>query len=552
MERSSSGRERRDLAEAERPSSLADLRVRVDLLEAELARAQGYVGAANARIAELEAQIGASRRAQGANTHGRLSALLAICAALLVTREVETILKLVVGESVGLFPGASGALVFLVGADGRELRLRAASAGGDIPLIVRPGQGIAGRAFLAPRAMLMLGPELELALAELDDIQRANAAQVLRPWPPSSALLAPLRAEGQRIGALVLYGSTHGHLFHPRDLPFVQALGDLTAVAISENWQRARAAKLQHDLDQTQSLHAEAQARLDAAQAQLLQSAKLAAVGELAASVAHEINNPLYAARNSLYLVEQDLPPDASQRPFLQIAQTELGRIAKIITRMRDFYRPTRDELEPTDVNDLLVETIELVQTHLRHGQVVVAADLAAELPLLTAHADQLRQVFLNLMLNACDAMPQGGTLTVRTRTTSDQRPATSDQAGGDGMPTASDSRGASASPTVDPSSYAAGTPSSFVVPGSAGNAFGVRRSSFVVVEVADSGTGILPEHLPYLFEPFYTTKPQGTGLGLAISAHIVTQHSGTIDVQSSVGQGSTFTVTLPTSHPVS
>src|SRR5262249_6577033 len=169
-------------------------------------------------------------------------------------------------------------------------------------------------------------------------------------------------------------------------------------------------------LPQTRARQAGPQARPSMARAQLLQSAKLAAVGELAASIAHEINNPLYAARNSLYLVEQDLLPDAPQRPFLALAQTELGRIARIISRMRDFYRPSRTELEPTDVNAVIVDTIELLQTHLRHGSITVVTDLAAGLPLIIAHTDQLRQVILNLMLNACDAMPAGGMLRVTTQ----------------------------------------------------------------------------------------------------------------------------------------
>src|SRR5439155_1671465 len=173
------------------------------------------------------------------------------------------------------------------------------------------------------------GPELEEALAELDADQLARLKQLLQPWPPASALLAPLRSESQRLGALVLYGGTHAHLFHPRDLPFIQALADLAAVAITET-------------------------------------------------------SP----------------------------------------RKRDFYRPTRAELEPTNVNDVLLETIELVQTHLRHGGVVVSTTLDPNLPLIIAHSDQLRQVFLNLILNACDAMPDGGTLQITT----ELRPATPDQ----------------------------------------------------------------------------------------------------------------------------
>jgi hypothetical protein len=185
------------------------------------------------------------------------------------------------------------------------------------------------------------------------------------------------------------------------------------------------------------------------------------------------------------------MPPDAPQRHFLTIAQNELGRIARIITRMRDFYRPARDELELTEVNDLLAETIELVQTHLRHGHVTVTASFCPNLPLLVAHPDQLRQVFLNLMLNACDAMPNGGQLHISTELSCRNE----------------------------------------------------RDEQWVVVAVRDTGVGINPEHMPHLFEPFYTTKPQGTGLGLAISAHIVTQHGGHIQVESTPGVGSTFTV---------
>ncbi|ABU59864.1 sensor histidine kinase [Roseiflexus castenholzii] len=459
----------------------------------DIAHLRAELTAAYARIAELEAQMAVSvQRANLANE--RLNAILTISAALLITHEIDTILQLVVREAVQLFPGAHGALLFLADQSGLRLRLVASSSGKTTGLSLRPGQSLAGRAFLSPRAMLLAGPELEATLSELSEAQLAQKKKVLGFWPPGSALMAPLRIEDTRLGALVLYGNQNPHLTHPRDIPFIQALADLTAVAIAEHRQRARAAALQQDLDQTQSLHAEAQARLNAAQAQLLQSAKLAAVGELAASVAHEINNPLYAARNSLYLVEQDIPPDTPQRHFLTIAQNELGRIARIITRMRDFYRPARDELEPTEINDLLAETIELVQTHLRHGQVTVTVDFCPNLPRLIAHPDQLRQVFLNLMLNACDAMPHGGQLHITTELSCEND----------------------------------------------------ADAQYVVISIRDSGTGINPEHMPHLFEPFYTTKPQGTGLGLAISAHIVTQHGGHIQVESEPGAGSTFTVLLP------
>jgi two-component system, NtrC family, sensor kinase len=465
---------------------LEQLKLRIAVLERHLAETR-----AHAEIVEREAALQLSR---AVDLGARLSAILSISAALLISRDVDAVVRLVVREAVSLFPGTSAAHLFMFDMEENVLVLRAANN----PAVVfdRAYEGLAGKAFLSPRAMLLVGPQLEMALADLDDEQLDALRSTMESWPPFSALLAPLRVESQRFGALVLYGGVSAHLYHPRDLPFIQALADLAAVAIDELSQRNRAAALQRDLTLTQSLHAEAEARLNAAQAQLLQSAKLAAVGELSASVAHEINNPLYAARNSLYLVEQDLPPDAPQRAFLAIAQQELGRIARIITRMRDFYRPAKAELAATNVNSLLRETLELVQTHLRHGHINASVDLGADIPPIVAHADQLRQVFLNIILNACDAMPEGGDLRLKTRLlqTRSETPAT------------------------------------------------------ISVDISDTGVGIPPEHRPHLFEPFYTTKAHGTGLGLAISAHIVTQHGGRILVESELSHGTTFSILLPTS----
>mgnify|MGYP005841916633 CR=1 FL=1 len=478
---------------AKRGRHQAATRTCVAALEAQLTAAQQREAAALARVAELESRLSTLKPAPDSGRE-RLDTLLAICSALLVIHDVETILQLISREVTRLFPCTSSVLVFLVDPHQQQLALRATSNGQPCDFVLHPDQVLARRSCLSPRAMLLSGPELQADLQSLLTAQIEQAPAVFAPWPPTSILLAPLRIEDQRLGVLMLCSATESDQFHPCDLPFIQTLADLSAVAISEAQQRERATNLQRDLAQIQSLHAEAQARLSTAQAQLLQSAKLAAVGELAASVAHEINNPLYAARNSLYLVEQDIPPDAPQRPFLEIAQNELGRIARIITRMRDFYRPTRAELTPTNVNKILIETVELVQTHLRHNRISITSELTTDLPPIIAHADQLRQVFLNLMLNACDAMPDGGCLHLTTGL----------------LPPINDC------------------------------------TACVIIRITDTGTGIAPEHLPHLFEPFYTTKPQGTGLGLAISAHIVSQHDGQISVESTPGTGTTFVLTLP------
>lgn len=457
-----------------------------------IARLERELQTAQDRVAALEREI--TLHAQYAHhLNQRLTALLSISAALLISRDIETIVKLVVQHATSFFPETGAAYIYLLdGSNESTMHLRASSPERAPSALITT---LAEMAIRAPRAMLLNGPELE----QLIDQQPVSDSSINGDCAmPRSILLAPLRIENQRLGVLIVCSDQTYHSFLPRDLPFAQALADLTMIAIDEIQQHQRAAALQRDLVHTQSLRAEAEARLNAAQAQLLQSAKLAAVGELAASVAHEINNPLYAARNSLYLVEQDLPPDAPQRTFLTIAQQELGRIARIITRMRDFYRPSRGELSSTNINALLRETLELVTTHLRHNHVAVHAHLANDLPAITAHADQLRQVFLNVILNACDAMPNGGELTVKSSLI-----------------------------TARPESPAA-----------------------LAIAISDTGVGIAPEHLPHLFEPFYTTKPHGTGLGLAISAHIVTQHGGRILVDSQSGEGTTFTILLPLEAP--
>jgi PAS domain S-box-containing protein len=280
-----------------------------------------------------------------------------------------------------------------------------------------------------------------------------------------------------------------------RDVPLLEVLAHVgtqlgrvversRAAAELEGQVRQRTAQLARLEEQQRTLAK----RLDTTEAGMLQAARLAAVGQLAASIAHEINNPLYAARNCLALLEQDAPASVRDSPFLGVARDQLSRIARIIERMREFYRPDRGTMAPCGIHHLLEETLALARLNIRHQSIRVIFTPAHTLPEVVGNGDQLRQVFLNLILNAIEAMPDGGTLTVRTI----------------------------AGPTV------------------------------VLIEVQDTGIGIPADIRPQLFEPFFTNKPNGTGLGLSISAHIVTQHGGQIEVESSEGQGSTFRVVLP------
>lgn len=239
---------------------------------------------------------------------------------------------------------------------------------------------------------------------------------------------------------------------------------------------------------------------LAASQAQLIQSAKLAATGKLAASIAHEINNPLQAVQSCVYLLSDSVPTDDPNRPYLDIAQEELGRIARIVERMVDFYRPAKEGREPTDVNLLLESVLALARKRMQQTGVKLHANLNSYLPEITATADHIKQVFLNVVLNALEAMPDGGKLTVTTRL-------------------ATASKGSS---SLRP------------------------EAQQVEIQFTDNGIGIEAKDMPRIFDPFFTSKPKGTGLGLSISYDIVERHGGTIEVESMPDQGTIFTVRLP------
>jgi two-component system NtrC family sensor kinase len=223
---------------------------------------------------------------------------------------------------------------------------------------------------------------------------------------------------------------------------------------------------------------------------QISRSEQLASVGRLAAGVAHEINNPLTGVLGFAELLRQKENLDDQDRQDLDVIIRETKRAREIVRGLLDYARETPSIRTRLDLNDVIRQTVRLLGNREAFEQIVVVEDLAEDLPPIDGDRNQLQQVFLNLSLNACEAMPQGGTLLVSTSCDGDR----------------------------------------------------------VVVKVTDTGCGIKKEHLDQIFEPFFTTKPvgKGTGLGLSVSSGIVHQHGGTLDVESEEGKGSTFTVTLP------
>lgn len=431
---------------------------------------------------ELERQV------QQRTAH--LNALLQLSQELLGARSLDAVLQRALDSVMVLVPQATCSAIYLFDPADGQLALRASTGFQQLPQLRLPTTvGNVGMAF-SRREVQATNSAQELGdmLPTFQNDQQRLIGLFGAPELPSGTLALPLIAHDQAIGVLVLLRITGHGPFAPSARVTLEGLANLTAAAIWEDQRASEAATLARRLVDLETQQHMLSARLNSAEAAVMQAARLAAVGQLAASVAHEINNPLYATRNALYLLEDDLPGELRHSPFLAIARDELARIARVIERMRDFYRPTRGEMEPHDINQALEATLELAGLNLRHTAVQIIFTPAADLPPVVCDLDQLRQVFLNLMLNAIDAMPDGGTLTVRT----------------------------------------------------------IAGSTVALIEVRDTGIGIPEAVRARLFEPFFTNKPNGTGLGLSISAHIVTQHGGQIEVESQEGQGSLFRVILP------
>jgi signal transduction histidine kinase len=322
-------------------------------------------------------------------------------------------------------------------------------------------------------------PRAELANG---DVSLAPPVEGLETWArafPSGPI--PLVAHGRELGLLVLGRRADG------DEPGAEA-GHLAQALVNQAASALENARLYTELKQSAE-------ELERSQRRLIQSGKLAATGRLTASIAHEINNPLQAIKNCLELIVDEAEAgEPLDRTYLDVAMAELERIRSIIQQLLDLYRPRRERMRPVGLNVAVNGVLALMGKQLEKQGVRVETELDEADPHVIGRGDQIRQVLINLLLNAIEAMPDGGRVTLSTRQ--------------DGEDT-------------------------------------------VVIRVADTGLGIAPENLTRIADPFFTTKPKGLGLGLTICHEIVERHRGTWDVTSQVGRGSTFTVRLPAAGPL-
>jgi two-component system NtrC family sensor kinase len=217
---------------------------------------------------------------------------------------------------------------------------------------------------------------------------------------------------------------------------------------------------------------------------------KMVSIGRLAAGVAHEINNPLTTVLTFACLLREKPDRDQQEKDDLDLIIHETTRAAEIVRGLLDFARERATVKEPLDINDVIQRTVRLIRNQKIFDHIVIEEQLANNLPPVNGNVNQLQQVLLNLSLNACEAMPKGGTLSIASS----------------------------------------------------------ARDGEVAVSLADTGAGIKAELLDRIFEPFFTTKPvgKGTGLGLSVSDGIIQQHGGSLEVESREGHGSTFVIGLP------
>ncbi len=230
--------------------------------------------------------------------------------------------------------------------------------------------------------------------------------------------------------------------------------------------------------------------QIENSQKALIQAEKMAAVGRLSASLAHELNNPLQGVQNCLHLAGRDDLPEDKRKEYFDLARSELERLMETSRRMLDFYRPNAATQTQVSLVDLLEYVLSLMSKQLSEAKVKVIKDIRDDLPLITAVGSQIQQVFINLILNAADAMaPEGGELRITARTWEDN----------------------------------------------------------IEFLFQDSGKGISGKEQANIFEPFFSTKDGGTGLGLTVSYNIITAHGGSLDLLPDRAPGACFRILLPT-----
>jgi signal transduction histidine kinase len=327
----------------------------------------------------------------------------------------------------------------------------------------------------------------------VNDVLRDERYRSIKGWQAGSEMCVAIR-DGEKILGIIDVESSSQNAFTHNDFIALESLAGILASVITSADQYQR---LQVTISQLRSTQMELRARMDAqrsAENRLVQAAKLAAVGEMAAGIAHELNNPLTSVTGFAELALESIPKDSEMRKDLEIVMREAIRARDVVRRLLDFSRQSESTRTRASLNDIIGDVVALSRHLIHTSGVELILELEQELPWVFMDANQMKQVLLNLVHNALQAMPAGGEMKILTRSSS--------RAG----------------------------------------------REWVTVSVSDTGVGIPREDQTRIFEPFYTTKGDrgGTGLGLSVTYGIVTDHGGQIEVESQLGAGAKFSVWLP------
>jgi signal transduction histidine kinase len=287
-----------------------------------------------------------------------------------------------------------------------------------------------------------------------------------------AAIILPLMVKGDLHGMICLGPKTPENAYSREEIDFWSILAQQSAMALENR-------KAAEELKRSRS--------------QMQRADRLASLGTLTAALAHEIRNPLVAIKTFTQLLPERFDDEEFRNHFLHIVSGEVDRISSLINELLEFARPSDPKVEAEDVHPILDSIILLVSTGTKKKQIHISKAFSANLPRIPIDREQIKQVFLNILINAIDATPENGEIVVKTR----------------------------------PYIKSGGEP-------------------YVQIEFTDTGCGIPPEHLENIFNPFFTTKHKGSGLGLSISSQIIQEHQGYIDVQSRLDAGSSFYVNLP------
>jgi len=327
----------------------------------------------------------------------------------------------------------------------------------------------------------------------VNDVLQENRYRSIKGWQAGSEMCVAIR-EGQKILGIIDVESSSKNAFTHNDFIALESLAGILASVITSADQYQ---KLQSTISQLRLAQVELRARIEAqrsAENRLVQAAKLAAVGEMAAGIAHELNNPLTSVTGFAELALEDIPKDSETRKDLEIVMREAIRARDVVRRLLDFARQSESTRARSSLNEVIEDVVALSRHLIHTSGVELKLDLDGNLPWISVDANQMRQVLLNLIHNALQAMPDGGQMQIVTEAA-------------------------------------------------------VRNGrEWIMISVHDTGVGISQFEQTRIFEPFYTTKGNqgGTGLGLSVTYGIVTDHGGQIDVESQPGTGSRFTVWLP------